>query len=840
MDPQDPIPSFIALQQQLPSARAQRQRELLLRVFMWFVAGCVLLAVAFGIVLLRFDPNAHRAQIEAAVRAATGREFHVRGQMAITSYRHMTIAASDVTFGNAPWGARPEMMRMGRVEADVGVVALMRGQLSIRRLVIEDADILLEVNQAGRGNWQFSAAAPALPATGKPAAPAPAAQDPVLIQALHLRDSHVTWHDSRTGRTQEVTLRRFTASGNPRDDSIALGAEVVVASQPIVINGTTSSLARLLDPGTTGAPWGVSLSAEMSGLRTNLAGTLAQPLEGRGYRMRMDGVMTDPEALAMVIGLPLPPLRGVTFSAELADDADGRLRISNLNVLVGTSNLDNIARGLQIEQASITAKTSDEPVMVEAKGTLTATDLRAQMRLGTLDGIVRGGQALPVSLLVTLGDSTLSVNGNVPALHKVEGLDVLVRAQVRDLSDLSGFARQRLPRMRPVSFAGRIATTGPHAIAFRDAEIGLPQAHVIADADIDWSGKPTIHGYLRGERLDIDGLLKAFSGISFRAPTNEIPLGALPIPRSVRPVISDTKLDLSWLGDMDVDLQATLDSLTLGGVQGRDVVGQMSLADRHLVIRPMSALLVGGPLTLSLDLDGGDPKLPVSLAVKAPALDLRAMLLAAGRTEDISGLVELNADLHGAGPSLHDIAGSLTGTLGVTLVNGQIDNVLLAGTLAGVGRAARVVSEDLFPPGRSAIRCFALKADMADGKASVPTLVLDAGRALIQGNGDLDFRTELLDMKLRPTLRVAPSEFSMALKLGGRLRAPTLSRDAPDAVADTVAGAPPAAAKRIATHAPDACPAALAAVRGAAGGLQPSQPPAAPLVPWRLLRLPAR
>jgi hypothetical protein len=152
MDPRDPLPTFIAIQQQLPAAQLRRQRERLFRILLWVLAGFALVLVVLGIMAARFDPNAHRAQIEATMRTATGRDFHINGRMTLTSWRHMTIAASDVTLANVAGGSKPEMMHLGRVEADLRPISLMLGYIRIPRLVLEDAEILLERMAAATGS----------------------------------------------------------------------------------------------------------------------------------------------------------------------------------------------------------------------------------------------------------------------------------------------------------------------------------------------------------------------------------------------------------------------------------------------------------------------------------------------------------------------------------------------------------------------------------------------------------------------------------------------------------------------------------------------------------------
>ena len=67
----------------------------------------------------------------------------------------------------------------------------------------------------------------------------------------------------------------------------------------------------------------------------------------------------------------------------------------------------------------------------------------------------------------------------------------------------------------------------------------------------------------------------------------------------------------------------------------------------------------------------------MALVLRAPGLSVRALALMLGLPSDASGSLEVDANLNGAGDSLHAIVGGVSGTLGLAMVNGQIDNASL-------------------------------------------------------------------------------------------------------------------------------------------------------------------
>ncbi len=872
MDPRDNIPPFLALQEQLAPAQDRRRRERLVRNIIWSILGGIGLVFAVALLVSRIDPNSFRGRIETAVQSATGRSFKINGDIRIISWWRMTLVADDVTLANAAWGSRPLMLQLGRIEADVALVPLFSGLLRLPRLALHDADLLLERDANGQGNWQFAhpaaaanARAAATPAGSTPSEPA---EPPFAVRTVHLRDLKLAWKEAPGAVPREVLFRRLTTSENQREGNVSVGADIAWRGQPITISGSAGSLIRLMDPAPPRAgdpPWGMLLTAQVPGAKVTLAGTVQRPLEARGLSLRIDGVATDLGGVGAILGRSLPPLRAMTLTAQLADRAEGLPQIQNIGMQIGASDLGSLVPGLKIERVILSARTPDDAIQAELRGTVSATDLRATGRFGSLAQLLdpeRRDEPFPVELNANLGESTLTLRGLTAPFGTDGGppsVDMAVAVKLRDLADFSAFAGRRLPTQRPISFEGRVASIAqgsvkggaqggaggadaPPGIALRGAALRMPLAEIDGDVDIVLGERAEVRTVLRGRKLDADGLISAVSKINFGPPSTELPKGALPIRRTERPVVSDTPIDFGWMDIFDADVSLGLDELTFGGLAARNASLRVVMKDGALTLAPFTGTLPGGAFTLRAQANSRVAEMPLSLRLQAPALDVRPMLLAMGRTEDISGLLEVDADLTAAGRSLYALAGSMNGHLGLAMVDGMVDNALMQPLLGGVMRAARVPSDVLFGPGRSPVRCFAGRINATDGDAVLSALALDVGRTLIQGTGMLRFRPELVDVRIKPQLRITSTGITIPLKLTGRFRNPVLAIDEGSAAAEAL-GALSALSGRalgpVGNRNADACTAALAVVRaGGSGGVAvPAAPPPPNLFPN--LRAPA-
>jgi AsmA protein len=283
------------------------------------------------------------------------------------------------------------------------------------------------------------------------------------------------------------------------------------------------------------------------------------------------------------------------------------------------------------------------------------------------------------------------------------------------------------------------------------------------------------------------------------------------------------KLPFAVLSRFDADLRLAVAELLSGGVTTSGLAAAVALHDGVLAIDPVSGTLPGGKLELRLHVDPRAAPPPVSLALQAPGLALKPLLAALRLPDDSAGTVEIDADLRGAGDTPRALAATLSGRLGIAMADGELDNRLLDQLLGNLLRATKLPVDIAGLAGtRTRVHCLAVRIDAEDGIATVGTLVLDAGKLLLQGGGTVNLRDEGLSLRLRPLLRVG-APVVVPVRVGGTFGAPKFGPDAggmAGGLAGLAAGLlggrgkPPAALAG--ERGGDACPAALAAAR--AGG----------------------
>ena len=122
------------------------------------------------------DLSRYQGLASDRVQAATGRTLALDGALRVAPGLRPTLVAEGVRFSNAPGAAEPDMVRVARVEAQVQLLPLLRGEVRIDRLVLAGLRVILDADASGGGNWNLQppggAGAPAPGAApGSPLAP---------------------------------------------------------------------------------------------------------------------------------------------------------------------------------------------------------------------------------------------------------------------------------------------------------------------------------------------------------------------------------------------------------------------------------------------------------------------------------------------------------------------------------------------------------------------------------------------------------------------------------------------------------------------------------------------
>lgn len=795
----------------------------------WYVALVVAVLLtppaSLWLFLRSFDADAYRPTIIAMIRQATGREVEIRGKIRLVGSFSPSLILGPIVMAAAP-GRGGFVGQIGQAEAQLSLGGLIWGTPRLSRLILDGPDIQIETGMD----------VPAGAAAFGPISPAQIPAALGRLESVQIRDGRVTWRDAKTGTGIVVNFKRMVASVND-DGGIMLSSELLVGRERITVNGEFGSPARLLAPDPA-SPWPVSIKTQTRGASLIIQGGIARPLELAGYNLQIDGFLLEARNFRVYLPDNLPGLRKLALSLRLSDRGGGVPDISALSFTVGASDLAPLLPGSRLDKLEIRAGGMDQALRVETTGVLSGSALKAALVLGTPAGLLQAAASLglvpaiagrdtvgfPIDLIAELGGSEISANGTLANPAQGAGLDLTVAATLRDVSKLERLFQIRLPAWTEARVAARIGELPGGlgvGVALRDLVLKLPAGDVAGTASVQYGIRPRLQAELESQRFDFDVLTQSFA---------HVPLGsAPPLPPPTPPgmrrgpqMFPQAPYALGVLGLGDLDLSFKLAAARIGGLPVSQVDGHLALVAGKLNLDRLTATPPGGGVVeASFDFDTGAPAAPIRLSVRAPSLAIKPILLAMQRAEDIVGTVALNLDITAAGRDPHGIASSLSGRLGLALVDGELDTTMFNQYIFGALRLARwPLSLMQSATGASHMRCFAAAVQADRGKLAVQTVVLDTNRLLIQAEGGMQNEPEQIDIRIRPQLRLLGQGLAIPMLLAGRFMDARMlidNRRLPATLFD--------AGVTAAQRGGDACPDALTLARFGAPGALPRSPP---------------
>lgn len=298
------------------------------------IAGVLFIAIVVAVVVIvkSIDSEDVKRQIAEQVSSATGQTLAIAGDLDVGISLTPVLGAKSVTFSNAEWGSRPDMARIGELKVSVALLPLIRGKVDIRELTVLDADILLETDRQGRGNWQFGAAKPAGQAgeTGSGGAA-------IAFRDLTIERSVLVLKDEAAGTEQKLTVNRLALE--PAGNLNRLDLDMQYQEMSAALSGTIGGLDALM----AGRQVPVDLKGRALGIDLVVSGTMAPTADGP-FNLSLSASGKDFAGLKPVAG-DLPELGAFDLKTQLSGSGKA-LKLEPLSLKLGRTDL---AGGLSVK-----------------------------------------------------------------------------------------------------------------------------------------------------------------------------------------------------------------------------------------------------------------------------------------------------------------------------------------------------------------------------------------------------------------------------------------------------------------------------------------------------------
>jgi len=286
------------------------------------VVGAVITLAVVAVFVV--DPNDYSDEIAQELESATGRKVTFGGPIEFSLSLNPALVVSDVSFANATWGSRSDMASIKKLSLEVALMPLLNGVLHVQKLKIDGADVLLETDKDGAGNWALDDAASS--GSGSGAA--------VRIDSLEVVDSTVTYRDGATDQERKFDISNASFQADSQNSPMTIDASMKVAEGAVTIKGTIDSLSSLR----AGKDTTVDLVVSAPNVNLTSKGTVGAVSGETPFDLALT---LDVAALEMFekLGLIELPVDGpLSFSAQLTG-VPTKLAFKDLKFTVAGTNL---------------------------------------------------------------------------------------------------------------------------------------------------------------------------------------------------------------------------------------------------------------------------------------------------------------------------------------------------------------------------------------------------------------------------------------------------------------------------------------------------------------------
>ena len=170
----------------------------------------VLLVLVIGVLgaayylVSTYDRDELKTLAQTQTKKLTGRDLLINGPLEIAISLRPAIVLEDVSFANASWGTRDQMITVKRIELSLSLMDILSGQLRVNRFTLVEPDILLETDRRGNGNWDLPMLA------SDPATDRDGGSDPIVslsgVDNISILGGTLTYRDGATGDTLVFSL----------------------------------------------------------------------------------------------------------------------------------------------------------------------------------------------------------------------------------------------------------------------------------------------------------------------------------------------------------------------------------------------------------------------------------------------------------------------------------------------------------------------------------------------------------------------------------------------------------------------------------------------------------
>jgi uncharacterized protein involved in outer membrane biogenesis len=471
---------------------------------------------------------------------------------------------------------------------------------------------------------------------------------------------------------------------------------------------------------------------------------------------------TEPEAAAVT---PAFAVNEIEIQNGIITYRDGKTgKTQNLTIINLTTGIKGLENPLTID---LSGKYNNEPFKVS--GTL-----------GSIKGINSPETPWPLDLSIDAFGAVVGLKGSIKNPAEQKGINMDFNVKIDNWAKLSKLAETEIPVKEAFSISGNITDRASKSYNLSGLKISLGKNQINGSLGMNLSDKvPYIDAALTSKELDLTSFMS-------KEKTPDKP--SEPSGKSdekMKRVFSEEPLNLDSLKAVNGKFKISIDKLVISEMVFNALSIDAAMSNGSLVLKPLKMKMGGGNIGVNLDLGSKASGTDLSAVINVTGLELAGVLEKMGLKDKVEGLVDADIDIKGQGKSIASIMGGLNGYSTVAVSNGVVSNkyIKMLGSDFSKG-VMRLLNPGAESKDYTTIKCLVNRFDARDGIADGTVLAADTELMSIEGEGNINLKTEEMSISLIPTAKKGIAGYKLNLgevaqpfKLGGTLLKPSLVID---------------------------------------------------------------
>jgi serine/threonine protein kinase len=428
-----------------------------------------------------------------------------------------------------------------------------------------------------------------------------------------------------------------------------------------------------------------------------------------------------------------------------------------------------------LDELDASSKGGRSPVELELDGEYNGSPFELNGSLGPLTGVTDAEEPWRLTARAEAAWASVDIDGIITDVTGAKGIDLNVSLEGESISDAAAFfGISDGPDVGPYKLSARITDPSPSTISFSNMEAALGQSNLTGSIEIATAGeRPRLTASLKSRKMDLRPFMPEDNEKENKTKKSRL--------------FPDEPLPLDTLDGLDADIQIRVRQVLLPRIALDDLDADIAIDSGTLSVKQMKAGIGGGSLDSRLELRQNGNTADLDLQLKIDQLDIGQMLEELDITDVMKGELEADINLNANGGSVAELMAGLNGST-LAMGSGQMKNkyidLLDADLASGVFRLLDPYSPEA---DYTELNCFVSRFDIRDGLARTEVLVADTDAMTVEGKGDIDLRTERLDMEIRPTpkkgagaaakISLNIADLTKPFRLSGTLAEPQLAID---------------------------------------------------------------